>query len=126
MWSFSGKSCGVMERTKFSWAPEHQFALTPGYTVVFPFVNKATVDVPVSKGEAVCLPSFHPFEIYLLSMDRCLPTCMSPCTTYITWCPGESEDAVQSPETGVKKGCEPPCGCWDLKLGSQEEHTVLV
>ena len=26
----------------------------------------------------------------------------------------------------IRDGCEPPCGCWDLNLGSLEEQSVLL
>ena len=26
----------------------------------------------------------------------------------------------------ITGGCEPPCGCWDLNLGSSEEQSVLL
>ena len=31
---------------------------------------------------------------------------------------GGQKRASDSPETGVTKSCEPPCGCWDPKPGS--------
>jgi hypothetical protein len=26
----------------------------------------------------------------------------------------------------ITDGCEPPCGCWDLNSGPQEEQSVLL
>ena len=42
------------------------------------------------------------------------------------WCLRRSEDGIRSPGTGVKSGCESPCGCWVLKLGPLQEQHVLL
>jgi hypothetical protein len=48
-----------MERTGLFLGTRTQIcSLTLSYTVVFLFVNKATVDIPVSKSGVVCLSSF--------------------------------------------------------------------
>lgn len=35
-----------------------------------------------------------------------------------------AEEAVGPPETGLRDGCEPPCGCWESNLGSLEGQLV--
>jgi hypothetical protein len=35
-------------------------------------------------------------------------------------------ERVRSPETGVTKGCERPCGCLELNLGPLGEQLVLL
>lgn len=38
---------------------------------------------------------------------------------------GDFEEGIGSPGTGVTHGCEPPCGCWVLDLGSFQEQPLL-
>ena len=35
-------------------------------------------------------------------------------------------EGVIFPGTGVTDGCELPCGCWELKVGSLEEYPMLL
>lgn len=30
------------------------------------------------------------------------------------WCLQRSEEGVRTPGTGVRDGCKPPCGSWEL------------
>ena len=34
------------------------------------------------------------------------------------------EEGIESPGAGVKNGCEPPCGCWELNLSLLQEYPV--
>ena len=55
-----------------------------------------------------------------------LPACMHVCAPYVCCaCRGQKESAG-SLGTGVTDGCEPPCACWELTLGSLEEQPVLL
>lgn len=82
MWSFPGKAFRVVDRTELFLGIRTQI-LTLGYTVGFLFVNKTTVDIPVSKGGVVCLsaflPLFHALKIYLFICIGVCPTCVSLC-----------------------------------------------
>ena len=40
--------------------------------------------------------------------------------------PGRSKKGVRSPGAGVTGGCESPCECWELNLGSLQEQQVLL
>lgn len=45
--------------------------------------------------------------------DNVLPRCMF--MHYLcAWCPRRPKEGDRSPETGIRDGCESPCGCWDL------------
>jgi hypothetical protein len=47
----------------------------------------------------------------------------------IRWVPSASgglEEGIRSPGTGVRGGCELPCGCWELNSGPLEEYPVLL
>jgi hypothetical protein len=35
---------------------------------------------------------------------------------------GVEKEGIGAPGTGVKHSCEPPCGCWELNLGSLQEQ----
>lgn len=41
------------------------------------------------------------------------------------WYPQRPEENIRSPGPGVPDTCEPPGGCWILKLGPLEEQPVL-
>lgn len=43
-----------------------------------------------------------------------LPVCMHICTCVLVWCQQRSER--DSDPLGVRVGCEPPSGCWELNL----------
>ena len=45
-----------------------------------------------------------------------LPTWISVHCVHV-WCPQRPKKVLTPPGTGVRNGCEPPCGCWDLNLG---------
>jgi hypothetical protein len=37
-----------------------------------------------------------------------------------------SSDTTKRKSDSIIYGCEPPCGCWELNLGSLEEQSVLL
>jgi hypothetical protein len=37
-------------------------------------------------------------------------------------CSQRSKEGIRSPETGVRDGCEPSCGCWELSLCPLQEQ----
>ena len=46
----------------------------------------------------------------------------APCACLV---PMKARRGVRSPGTGVKDGCEPPCGCWESNPGPLEKQFVL-
>ena len=40
--------------------------------------------------------------------------------------PSEKRKGDGIPDTGVRDGCEPPCGFWELNLGPLKEQQVLL
>lgn len=49
-----------------------------------------------------------------------LPACLSIHQVCV-WCQRELKEGTGFSGTGVIGGCEPPCQCWELSLGSLEE-----
>lgn len=43
-----------------------------------------------------------------------------------TCCPGESGEGVRSPGTGLRGGCELPCGYWELNSGPAAASASIV
>ena len=60
-----------------------------------------------------------PIYIYFTYMDV-LPACMSAHPVCL------SIKDTRHPGTGVKDGCEPLCGCWELNLGPLGEQPVAL
>ena len=75
-----------------------------------------TYQVPVSSHTQVPESSkFLVFYLYVCLYTMCMP--------------GAHRDQKSSsniPGTGVKDGCDPPCGCWDFNSGPSEEQVVLL
>lgn len=40
--------------------------------------------------------------------------------------PQSSEEILRSPGTGVKDGCKPPCGCWELNLDHLKKEPMVL
>lgn len=71
---------------------------------------------------ALCLQqlfSFHFISMGVLS--ACVPT-----YHVCAWYPQRPEEGVGSPRPGVRGGCEPPRGCWELSLRPQQEQPGLL
>jgi hypothetical protein len=60
------------------------------------------------------------YHSFFFSVYEVLPTFMSVFHIF-AWYPQRPKEGVTSPRTGVKKGCELPCGCWEVNLGPLEE-----
>ena len=54
-----------------------------------------------------------------LVLKRYLPPAPSVYHVH-TWCPGKSEDGVESSGARVTDSCELSCGCWELNLDPLE------
>ena len=54
-----------------------------------------------------------------------LSACVSAYHMHV-WCPGRPEESIRSLGTGITDSYKPPCGYWELDLGSQKEQTVLL
>lgn len=65
------------------------------------------------------LPWTHIFFLYVY--EFCSHACMQPCMCLVLT--GVSE-GVRCPGTTVRDGCEVPCGCCNLILGSLQELSV--
>lgn len=66
-----------------------------------------TLESPALKMQASVLP------VYICVSCECL-------------CLQQSEGGIGSPGSGVRGGCEPPWGCWELNLGPREKYQVLL
>ena len=53
-----------------------------------------------------------------------LPACMSVCV--YAWYAGRPKGAVRSPRTGVRRGCELTCTCWEPNPGPPQEQPVMA
>jgi hypothetical protein len=42
------------------------------------------------------------------------------------WYLERSEEDTRYPGTGLRAGCELPCGCWELNLGPMQELQVFL
>jgi hypothetical protein len=51
---------------------------------------------------------------------------MHVCAALTSWYLWRLEEGFRSPGTGVKDGCELPCGCLESNPGPLEEQAVLV
>jgi hypothetical protein len=60
------------------------------------------------------------FKIYV---SGCL--CMSVYHVH-AWCPRRPEEVIRFLAIRVINSHEPPCECWELNLGSQEEWPMLL
>jgi hypothetical protein len=53
--------------------------------------------------------------------------CMSVCAPPKCLVPTEARSYYQrAPGTGVKDGCEPSCGCWELNPGPLQEQFIFL
>ena len=59
------------------------------------------------------------FRIYFMCMNV-LPACMY--MYHVIPVEARRGPLIGFPGTGVKNGCEPPCGFWKLNLGSVREQ----
>jgi len=50
-----------------------------------------------------------------------LPSLGSPEVSLLRSVDSLLSQVVGSPRTGIRNGCEPPCGCWELNHGPLEE-----